>query len=91
MDEETGETTHLDMVFLPRAKRSVQEILPEVKKRMATGGKFITDGWKAYPKCAEECGLTHQMVNHSESFKSKEGFHTNNVEGKLMQDRNNYL
>ena len=36
-------------------------------------------GWAAYPKVASHLSLVHHTVNHSQEFKSADGWHTNNV------------
>ena len=76
-----GKTTYLDIVFLPRSKRSHVEIIPEVIKRMAPGGTMTTDLWRAYPEAALQAQVTHLTVNHSREFVTEDGTHTNNVEG----------
>ena len=73
--------SNVDMRFLPYNKRNATAITPIVRQRMAPGATITTDGWRAYPIVAANCGLVHNIVNHSVEFVSPAGHHTNHVEG----------
>ena len=51
--------------------------------RMKPGGVMTTDMWRAYPQAAQQSGVEHRTVNHSVEFKTFDGVHTNNVEGRF--------
>ena len=64
--------------FLP--SRSKNDILKIIKSNVLEGTIIHTDCLKSY-NILSACGFEHYTVNHSRGFKTRQGVHTNWIEG----------
>jgi IS1 family transposase len=64
-------------------KRDAAAISRAVLPLLNSDAVLTTDKWRAYSKALKdaESNVTHHQVNHSVEFKTKEGHHTNHIEG----------
>jgi IS1 family transposase len=64
-------------------KRDAAAISQVVLPLLKSDAVLTTDKWRAYGKALKdaESAVTHHQVNHSVEFKTKEGHHTNHIEG----------
>ena len=76
-----GKVTKIDVVFLAQNRRNVRTLRKEITKRMEQGTTMTTNCWAPYVNIAQELGLRHYKVNHSQEFVTVNGVHTNHVEG----------
>ncbi|KCZ80987.1 hypothetical protein H312_01592, partial [Anncaliia algerae PRA339] len=60
-----------------RASMTMVELF---KKYIHEGTTIMTDGFRSYPSAMASINGVHKIVNHSNGFKSLEGYHTNNIE-----------
>jgi ISXO2-like transposase domain len=63
--------------------RTNDTLLPLIKELIAPGTTILSDGWAGYGQIPnmEGCGYRHATVNHSKTYKSRDGTHTNTIEG----------
>jgi hypothetical protein len=81
IDENTGKVTALSCsVVVKRDAAAIAQIVLPLLKNDAV---LTTDKWRAYGKALKdaESAVVHHQVNHSVEFKSKDGHHTNHIEG----------
>ncbi|KCZ75002.1 hypothetical protein H311_04027, partial [Anncaliia algerae PRA109] len=62
-------------------KRDATTLNEIIKKCVLPGSIVITDGWKGYNFLRNDMNYRHYFVNHSISFITMEGHHTNTIEG----------
>jgi IS1 family transposase len=75
-------TTERKMFAVPVETRDENSLRTVIVKHVAVGSIVYTDGWRAYSWLDNDPRYSHQVVNHSISFKDEEtGTHTNTVEG----------
>ena len=63
--------------------RSDTTFLPIIKEWIALENPIISDCWKSYVN-VEKHGYTHETVDHSKEFVTKNGKHTNKIEEQWM-------
>ena len=61
--------------------RKAETLLPIIKRWIQPGTTIYSDCWKAYD-CLVSEGYVHGTVNHSITFVSEYGVHTNNIESR---------
>ncbi|KCZ77089.1 hypothetical protein H311_01905, partial [Anncaliia algerae PRA109] len=62
-------------------KRDAETLNDILLKHFISGSIVITDRWKGYNLFEIHFNYVHHWVNHSNSFKNADGFHTNTIEG----------
>lgn len=60
--------------------RSRGEMVPKIVEKVEAGSIICSDQHRSYMSLAAH-GYEHRTVNHSETFKARDGTHTNHVEG----------
>lgn len=65
--------------------RSSETMSRLFKKYCEDGSIITTDAHRSYPAAVRNINSKHNVVNHSKGFKSKEGFHTNEIESLWSQ------
>ncbi|CEP16296.1 hypothetical protein [Parasitella parasitica] len=77
------ERTKQRRCFMKVAENRNALALNEIIRRHILPGSIVhTDCWRAYRSISDlETNLTHRTVNHSESFITPDGVHTNTIEG----------
>lgn len=76
--------------FVQRVEnRKINTLSKVLESKICVGSMLYTDGYKSYPKVAENLALNHRIVNHSEGFKSADGTNTNGIEGfwAILKDK----
>ena len=71
------------MFFATVEDRSAQTLIPLIKRWIRPGTKILSDCWKSYASLQEE-GYLHETVNHSVTFVSETGVHTNTIESRWL-------
>jgi hypothetical protein len=68
--------------------RSADQLLPVIERWVEKGSVIRTDCWKAYDRLPS-LNYVHQQVNHSATFVTEEGVHTNRIESswRPLKDR----
>jgi transposase-like protein len=61
-------------------KRDSQTLIPIITENVSNEAVVYHDDWAVYRKL-EKFGYKHKVVIHSKEFKSKDGTHTNTIEG----------
>jgi IS1 family transposase len=64
-------------------KRDAAAIAQTILPLLKADAVLTTDKWRAYAKALKDAqsAIVHHQVNHSVEFKTKEGHHTNHIEG----------
>jgi hypothetical protein len=58
-----------------------ETLLPLLQQYVALGSIIFSDCWKGYCKISDLAdGYWHSTVNHSKTYKAKDGTHTNTIE-----------
>jgi transposase-like protein len=81
------ESKELRIAVCRNNSRSAEVMLPWIRKWVKRGSIIRTDCWAAYNKL-EEMGYKHEKVNHSETFVTKDGVHSNNIESSWRPLKN---
>lgn len=68
------------LTIIPVARRTTEEMLDLILKHVLPGTEVCTDKWRSYNALCEN-NYYHRTVNHSVTFVSPEGVHTNTIEG----------
>jgi hypothetical protein len=68
--------------YLKRVEnRKIETLTSALKGKICIGYYFFTDGHPSYSQFSKNICVVHRVVNHSEEFKSRDGTHTNVIEG----------
>jgi transposase-like protein len=60
--------------------RTTASIVEVLRTKIREGTKIRTDGYPSYPRACQILNLEHEVVNHTEGFRSVDGVHTNKIE-----------
>lgn len=75
-----GRKRVIDSIVAAAATKGRVSVAPLVLATAAPGATIATDGARAYMGLSA-CGFSHAVVNHRKEFVTKDGVHTNAVEG----------
>lgn len=78
------------VVIVPVPDRSLMTLLEVIRKWIKPGITIMSDSWKAYNNCLNDCGFKHLQVNHKMNFvDSDSGAHTQTIERAWRETRAN--